>query len=54
MRLPGFDAGREPRASRYLFSREASQKFANFFSEIDVIVMLAAGVLSLADPSCHY
>ncbi len=31
MRLPGFDAGREPRASRYLFSREASQKFANFF-----------------------
>ena len=33
MRLPGFDAGREPRASRYLYSREPSQKFANFFQE---------------------
>lgn len=54
MRLQGFDAGREPCASRYLFSREPSQNFANFFSEIDVIVTLTAGVLSLADPRCHY
>ncbi len=36
MRSPGFNASREPRARRYLFSREWSQNFANFFSEIAI------------------
>ena len=53
MRSPGFDAGREPRASRYLFSREWSQNFANFFSEIAITGNQAAVGRSLADPGSH-
>jgi hypothetical protein len=53
MRSPGFNAGREPRARRYLFSREWSQNFANRFSEIAITGNEAAVIWSLADPGSH-
>ena len=52
-RSPGFNAGHEPRASRYFFSREWSQNFANFFSEIAILEKRDAVVLSLADVRSH-
>jgi hypothetical protein len=52
-RSPGFNAGREPRARRYFFSREWSQNFANFFSEIAINGNQVVIVLSLADAGSH-
>ena len=52
-RSPGFNAGREPRASRYFFSREWSQNFANFFSEVAIFENRDGVVLSLADLRSH-